>query len=54
MRGIADTPVAQASSAALIAMVEGERDAASICQALPAAQSALMRAVLHRLMALEA
>jgi len=49
----ADTPAALATSAALISMIEGERDAAQLCQTLPAEQSALILAVLEALHSLE-
>jgi len=49
----ADTPAALATSAALISMIEGERDAAQLCQNLPAEQSDLILAVLKALHRLE-
>ena len=49
----ADTPAALATSAALISMIEGERDAARLAQSLPAEQTALIHAALEALQALE-
>jgi len=49
----ADTPAALATSAALISMIEGERDAAQLSQNLPAEQSDLILAVLKALHSLE-
>ncbi len=50
----ADTPTALATSAALISMIEGERNAEALSQALPAEQRALIAAVLCELNKLEA
>jgi hypothetical protein len=50
----ADTPAALATSAALISMIEGERNAETLCHDLPAEQSALIAAVLGELHKLEA
>lgn len=49
----ADTPAALAASAALIRMIEGERDAETLSHELPAEQSALIHAVLKALHSLE-
>ena len=49
-----DTPAALATSAAFIAMIEGERNPTTLCQNLPNDQIALMRAVLKVLQELEA
>jgi len=49
----ADTPAALATSAAFISMIEGERDAETLSQNLPAEQRALILAVLEALHSLE-
>jgi hypothetical protein len=50
----ADTPAALATSAALIAIIEGERDADKLSQNLPTEQRMLIGAVLTELYKLEA
>ena len=49
----ADTPAAVATSAALIAMIEGQRDAEALSHDLPTEQSTLILAVLKALHSLE-
>lgn len=53
LREAADTPTAIATAEALIAMVEGTRDADTLVTGLPDEQARLMRAVMQHLIALE-
>ncbi len=54
LRELADTPASRASCEALIAIVEGARDAAALSAGLPEEQARLVCAVLGELAALEA
>ena len=53
LREAADTPVASATTEALIAMVEGARVADELVTGLPDEQARLVRAVMQQLIALE-